>query len=177
MPVLLLHIICDDVILAEFYLNRSNDTVGARKLQLSWLAEGGQLREFLATVKHAHTHTHTHTCVPAHTLSLSYYVNCVTGRWFKHNKQQIRYSSFLGKKRLYARKFISMFWLGCTDLTSHPGGSLFLISFLCLKTSPWVQTEHWTVMGQRVLITPTSQPLSAQRIAFLILQFFSQCQF
>ena len=126
-------------------------------------------------------HIHTHTCVPAHTLSLSYYVNCVThcvtGRWFKHSKQQIRYSSFLGKKRLYARKFICMFWLGCTDLTLHPGGSLLLISLLCLKTSPWVQTEHWTVMGQRVLITPTSQPQSAQRIAFLILQFITQCQF
>lgn len=141
------HIICDDVILAEFYLNRSNDTIDDRKLQFSWLACGGQLGEFLTTVKH------THTCVPAHTLSLSYCVNCVThcvtGRWFKHNKQQIRYSSFLGEKKdCMLKKIICMFWLGCIDLTSYPGGSLLLIALLCLKTSPWVQTEDWTVTGR-----------------------------
>lgn len=124
----------------------------------------------------------THTRVPAHTLSLSYCVSCVThcvtGRRFKHNKQQIRYSSFLGeKKRLYAKKnhlyvLVRLHW---SDLTPW---RLTASHFTSLPQNITLGPDRaLDSYGQRVLITPTPQLRPAQRTAFSTLQFIIQCQF
>ena len=89
-----------------------------------------------------HSETHTHTCTCTYPVSLilcECVTHCVTGRWFKHNKQQIRYSSFLGEKILYDKKnhlyvLVRLHW---SDLT------------------PWRLTaSHFTSLPQNITLGP-----------------------